>query len=215
MKRLLALAVLLSLSLVLTGCCTRQKMDEFSRFEGTANQPSEWCSISIFSGFGTVEEPERWTAAYSPVSVSEYGELLCGHKEQEEYASCVNQIWAHYRETQRRDPEPGESTSGPFAVMIWNQLFLGSYWSDPFSASFQITGKRSGQVCRGSYSALRGDTRAVFDVDCDNGKHGKADIVLDRTGRNGIGRMYMDDGTRGDIVFGHANLDSALRVVGS
>lgn len=213
MKRLLVLAVLISLAL--TGCCTRQSMDEFSRFEGTANKPSDLCAISIFSGFGSVEEPLRWTAAYSPVGVSEYGELLCGHVDQEEYSSCVNRIWDHYRESQRRTPEPGESTSGPFAVVVWNEIFLGSYWSDPFSASFQVTSEHSGQVCRGSYSALRGDTRAVFDVNCDNGNHGKADIVLDRSGRNGIGRVYMDDGAVGNIVFGHATVGGALKVAGS
>ena len=211
MKRLLVLAVLISLAL--TGCCTRQEMDDFSRFEGVANKPSEFCGI--FSGFGTIEQPERWTAAYSPVGVSAYGQLLCGHVDQEEYATCVNRIWAFYRESMRRNPEPGESTSGPFAVVVWDELFLGSYWSDPFSASFQVSSEQSGLTCRGSYSALRGDTKAVFDVNCDNGEHGHADIVLDRSGRNGIGGVYMDDGTVGNIVFGHSTVGGALKIAGS
>ena len=208
MNKLLGIAVLVSLTL--TGCCTRERLDDFSRFEGTGNRPSGFCGI--FSGFGTMDQPERLTAAYSPVSVSEYGALLCGHLEPEDYASCVNQIWEHYRETDRAGPAPGDSTSGPFAVVVWDEVFLGSYWSDLFSASFSVSNDRLS--CRGSYSALRGDTETVFDVTCDNGKHGKAAIVRDRSGGNGIGRVRMDDGAVGKVVFGHATVGGALKPVG-
>jgi hypothetical protein len=174
--------------------------------EGAETQPRGLCGI--FSGWGSTAEPERWTAVYTPVGVTEYGDLLCGHLEPEDYASCVNRIWEHYRESARKRPERGDSTSGPFAVVVWDEVFLGHYWSDPFSAAFQVSNDRL--VCRGAYSILHGAQEPVFDVSCDNGKHGKADIVLDRTGRNGIGRVYMDDGTVGKVVFGQATVGGAL-----
>jgi hypothetical protein len=43
---------------------------------------------------------------------------------------------------------------------------------------------------------------------------GRAEIVRDRSGRNGIGGLYMDDGETGRIVFGHATV-SALQDTGS
>jgi hypothetical protein len=97
--------------------------------------------------------------------------------------------------------------------VVWDEVFLGSYWSDPFSASFRVSNDRL--TCRGSYSALFGDHEPIFDVTCDNGKHGKADIVLDRSGRNGIGRVYMDDGVVGKVVFGHATVGGAIQTGGS
>ena len=91
MKSIVALPVLAGL--IATGCCTRQPLDDWTRFEGTANEPSGLCGI--FSGWGTMDEPDRWQALYSPVGASEYGELLCGHLELEDRASCVNRVWDH------------------------------------------------------------------------------------------------------------------------
>ena len=204
------LAIAASAGLLLSGCCTRPATDDFSRFDGTGPQHSGMCGI--FSGFGTTDAPERWTAVYSPAGVSEYGDLLCGHLEPEEYATCVNDIWDHYRRSERRTPEPGESTSGPFAVVVWGEVFLGSYRSDPFSAGFRVSNDRLS--CRGADNAFLGSANAVFDVYCDNGKRGKADIVLDRDGRNGIGQVIMDDGTVGKVVFGHATVGGALATMG-
>lgn len=197
-------------SLLLTGCCTRQPLNDFTRFEGSDYRPSGFCGI--FSGYGTMDQPDRLSAAYTPVGVSEYGDLLCGHVEPEEYASCVNQIWDHYRETDQKTFENQSSTSGPFAVVVWGEIFLGSYWSDAFSASFQVSNDR--MSCRGSYNAFFGATEPVFDVSCDNGKRGKARIVRDREGRNGIGRVVMNDGTVGKIVFGYATVGGALKTSG-
>ena len=204
MTRLLLIALLASLAI--SGCCTRQQIDDWTRFEQTADKSSGFCGI--FSGWGTKNEPERWTAVYSPVGVGEYGELLCGHVEPEEYATCVNRIWAFWREAQREPRRSGQSLAGPFAVVVWDEVFLGSYRSDLFSASFRVSNDRLS--CTGSYSALYGKQRPIFDVNCDNGSHGEADIVLDRTGRNGIGRVYMDDGSEGKIVFGHETVGGAL-----
>jgi hypothetical protein len=208
MNRLIAVTLLGGLALA--GCCMPPKMDAFSRMDETESRPWGYCGI--FSGYGTTEEPERLSAVYTPISVSEYGDLLCGHLAPEDYASCVNRIWDHYRQANREPSEPGDSSSGPFAVVVWGEVFLGSYWSDPFSASFSVSNGRL--ACRGSYNAFFGDKEAVFDVLCDNGKHGKAQMVRDRSGRNGIGRVYMDDGIVGKVVFGHATVGGALETSG-
>jgi hypothetical protein len=204
------LALALAAGLGLAGCCTRKPATDFNRFDGTANQPSGLCGI--FSGFGTTEEPERWGAVYSPVTVKEYGELLCGRLDPVDYATCVNRIWDHYRQAQRQPDVPGESTSGPIAVVVGPELLLGTYSSQPFAASFRVNNERI--ACQGSYNAFEGDTRSQFHVRCDNGGRGWAEIVRDRHGRDGIGGLYMDDGTLGMIVFGHHTLGAAIKEMG-
>lgn len=209
MKRWLAVSVLTSM--VLAGCCTRKPMDQFSSIDGTT-PGTPWGICGIFSGWGTTEEPDRWRAVYSPVSPSEYGELLCGHLDPGYYATCVNEIWSHYRESTRPARQKGSASSGPFAVILGPNVMLGSYRSDAFSGSFRVSdGSLS---CRGTYNAFLGAKDAIFDVYCDNGKSGWADFVRDRSGRNGIGRVYLDDGSVGKIVFGYATVGGALKTMG-
>ena len=192
------LPLLLIASLTAAGCCTRLEQDEFSRLTGTDRQTSDLCGI--FSGWGTLEEPERFQAVYTPVTPVEIGERICRGVDLEDYASCINQTVEHYREVSRGISAAATSNTGPFAMQLNGRLYLGTYDSDPFSAYFRVSDGTD--ACRGSYSALAGATEARFDVLCDDGRRGWADIVLDRKGRNGIGGVYMDDGTQGDIVFG-------------
>lgn len=203
MKTMLPLVLIASLSTA--GCCTRLEPDEFARLTGTDRETNGLCGI--FSGWGTLEEPDRFQAVYTPVSPAEIGERLCRGVELEDYASCINQTVDYYREASREPPPRGAATAGPFAMELNGRLYLGTYDSDPFSAYFRVADGTS--VCRGAYNALAGDTEAVFEVRCDDGRRGTADIVLDRKGRNGIGGVVMDDGTRGDIVFGHG----AVRII--
>jgi hypothetical protein len=200
------LALLLVAGIGLSGCCSRRPATEFNRFDGTANQISGFCGI--FAGFGTTAEPERWGAVYSPITVEEYGEFLCGRLEPEDYATCVNHTWDHYRQAQRQPDEPGASTSGPFAVVVGQELLLGSYNSQPFAAHFRVSNERLS--CQGGYDALVGDTQAIFKVLCNNGLRGWAQIVRDRNGRDGIGGIYLEDGTVGKIVFGSDTLGARI-----
>lgn len=197
--------LILMASLTATGCCTRMEPDEFSRLAGTDRETSDLCGI--FSGWGTLDEPERFQAVYTPVTPAEIGERLCRGVELEDYASCINQTVDHYREVSRG--AAGTSNTGPFAMQLNGRLYLGTYDSDPFSAYFRVSD--GPDACRGSYSALAGATEARFDVVCDDGRRGWADIVLDRKGRNGIGGVYMDDGSRGDIVFGEGAVPPAAQ----
>jgi hypothetical protein len=199
------LPLVLTASLTTAGCCTQIEPDDFARLAGTDRDTNGLCGI--FAGWGTLDEPERFQAVYTPVTPAEIGERLCRGVELEDYASCINQTVDYYREVSRERLPRGAATAGPFAMRLDGRLYLGTYDSDPFSAYFRVADDSN--TCRGSYSALAGATDAIFDVRCDDGRRGTADIVLDREGRNGIGGVFMDDGTRGDIVFGHG----AVRII--
>lgn len=200
------LPLMLTAALASAGCCTRMEPDEFSRIVGMEEQNNGLCGI--FSGWGTTDTPERYQAVYTPVTASEIAARVCRGVEIEDYASCVNQTVEHYRQASGEPVRRGDSTAGPFAMTLDGRLYLGSYDSDPFSAYFHVAS--GSDACRGSYNAITGSTEARFDVICDDGRRGRADIVLDRQGRNGIGGVVMDDGTAGEIVFGHAAVGAGL-----
>jgi hypothetical protein len=190
-------AVLLT-SLVLAGCCTSIYPPSSARIDG-----QEWGDTSlcgILSGWGTTVQPYRSEALYTPVTAAEYTRYVCGHIDIEDFATCANRVGRFYRESLDDPIQPGQSTSGPFAVLFDDDLLIGSYRSDPFSASFRVSSESSS--CQGSYNAVAGDTDAVFDVWCDSGAKGAARMVRDRYGRDGVGEVTMDDGTKGKIVFG-------------
>lgn len=195
-----ALTVLTALSLLLSGCCSQLKNTSTAGEEDKEwGTDLYWCGI--FSGYGTAEQPERSQALYTPVTGKEYAQLLCEDAEIEDYASCMNQIRDFHRRSAGRSSGDGSSTSGPFAMRVGGEVYVGSYWGTPFNSSFRVASDR-GQVCKGGYNAFYGSTEAVFDVVCDNGMRGKADIVSDRDGRNGIGYVAMNDGTKGQIAYG-------------
>jgi len=192
-----AVASLIVASLSLAGCCTSLGPEQ-GRIDG-----QEWGDTSvcgIFSGWGVREMPERSEALYTPVTLAEYTGYLCGRIDIEDFATCGNRVERFYRETVERRKQPGDSQSGPFAFRLGDALYTGSYRSDILSASFRVSSDSNS--CTGSYNALFGDTEPVYKVRCDNGETGKARIVLDRWGRDGIGFVMMDDGTEGTIIFG-------------
>jgi hypothetical protein len=185
-------------SLMLAGCCTSTYPPRTGR-----NEMQGWGDTSvcgIFAGWGTREEPQRSEAVYTPVTLNEYSEYVCSLVDIEDYATCANRLEEYYRESFDSETPPGNSTSGPFAVLLENEMYVGSYRSDPFSGSFRVSNGTSG--CKGSYNALYGDKTAVFKVWCDNGERGTARMVRDRYGRDGIGIITMDDGAQGKIIFG-------------
>ncbi len=151
--------------------------------------------------------PNHQGGISTTVSPEDYGRRLCEHLDPEDYPSCLSQV-LDYFERPRPDTLPaGHSTSGPFAVMMGGEVYMGDYDSTPFQADFRVSNGRTS--CRGSYNAFGGSVDAVFDVYCDDGRSGWADIILARDGRNGIGKLALDDGTRGKIVFGYTALGRA------
>lgn len=192
------LPAILSTSLALAGCCTSVYPPETSRVDG-----QEWGDTSVcgmFSGWGTTRWPDRAEALYTPVTAAEYTRYLCGHIDIRNYATCANRVDEFYRDSVNDPISPGSSTSGPFAVLLQDDLMIGSYRSDPFSASFRVSSDSN--ACQGSYNAIYGDSDRVFKVWCDNGETGSARMVRDRYGRDGIGVVTLDDGVEGRLVFG-------------
>jgi hypothetical protein len=195
----ISLPLVAALGLLLGGCCTKLQTADSAADDREWGSDLHWCGI--FSGYGTAEQPYRSRALYTPVTGKEYAQILCEDADVEDYATCMNQIRDFQHSTTRRTGGEGSSTSGPFAMRLGGDIYVGSYWATPFESVFRVSDER-GRSCRGSYSAFFGSTDAVYEVVCDNGRRGKADTVSDRGGRNGIGYITMDDGTEGRIVYG-------------
>lgn len=146
-------------------------------------------------GIATTIEPE------------EYGRRLCAYVELEAFPSCLSQVMDYFERPRPDDAPLGHSTSGPFAVMLEGNVYMGEYSSTPFTARFRVS--NGSESCRGDYDAFAGSRDAVFDVYCNDGRAGWADLIRAADGRNGIGRLMLDDGAQGDIVFGYTALGQA------
>lgn len=193
-----AIPVVAALSLLLGGCCTQLRNAQLDNEDREWGSDLYWCGI--FSGFGTAAQPDRSRALYTPVTPREYAELLCENVDLGGYASCMNQIRDYQESSRNRRGGEGSSTTGPFAMQVGGEVYLGSYWATPFESVFRVSNGR-GQSCRGQYSAFFGSTDKVYAVVCDSGARGEARIVSDRHGRNGIGFVTVEQ-TEGRIVYG-------------
>lgn len=160
--------------------------------------------IAALTAIGCGSSPARrdYNLVYTYIDPLEYARILCSGIEMVDRHTCLTSVMQHYEEVSERDPTPDEVLNGPFVVLLRDEVYQGSYVSQPFAAAFTVS--NGANVCRGRYNAFAGDTRAVFQVFCDDGARGTANIMLDQAGRNGIGELELDDGSRGDIVFGYA-----------
>ncbi|MBK5963098.1 hypothetical protein CCR95_03075 [Thiocystis minor] len=163
--------------------------------------------LSILCGGCGLFPPSHLGGIATTVTPEDYGQRLCGHLDLEDYPSCLSQVLDSFEQPRANTLPPGHSTSGPFAVMMEKDVYLGHYQSDISQASFRVSNGRNG--CRGSYNAFAGSPDAIYDVYCDDGRSGWADIIRDSDGRNGIGKLALDDGTQGEIVFGYVPLGQA------
>jgi hypothetical protein len=141
------------------------------------------------------------------VSPMDYGEQLCADLPLESYPSCVSQVLDYFEQPHANEIPRGHSTSGPFALMLGGELYMGTYNSNPFKSRFRVASEN--KFCRGSFNAFAGSREALYDVYCSDGRAGWADIILDQTGRNGIGQLSLNDGTKGKIIFGYLPLGQA------
>lgn len=168
-------------------------------------------SVSILLGGCGAFPPSHQGGISATVTPEDYGHRLCGHLALEDYPSCLSQVLDYVQSANQssgaKTLPAGYSTSGPFAVVMGQELYLGNYRSDLFQAEFRVSNGRHG--CRGSYNAFANSVDAIFDVYCDDGRKGWADIILAHDGRNGIGKLALDDGTLGEIVFGYTALGQA------
>ncbi|AUB83919.1 hypothetical protein [Candidatus Thiodictyon syntrophicum] len=141
------------------------------------------------------------------VSPDDYAERLCAHVDLESYPSCVSHVLDYFEEPKAEDIPVTEVTSGPFAVAMDNQLYLGTYQGGLFRSNFRVTSGH--KACRGAYSAYTGSRDAIYDVYCNDGRAGWAATIRDQSGSNGIGQLTLSDGTKGEIIFGYAALGRA------
>jgi hypothetical protein len=145
---------------------------------------------------------------FTDVQPIEYARILCRGIPMEDRHTCMTSVIQHHHIASRRDADEQDVAEGPFVVVLEEDVYRGSYVSQPLAAAFTVSNGYN--ICRGRYSALAGDTEAIFRVRCDDGSRGDANIILDRSGRNGIGKLQLTDGTRGDIVFGRAAVGGAF-----
>jgi hypothetical protein len=156
-------------------------------------------------GCGTLL-PGHFGGIATAVSPEDYAERLCGYLDLEDYPSCVGHV-LDYFEQPIAQQTPAEAAAGPFAVAMDGGLYMGSYSSTLFDGTFRVSNGANG--CRGSFNVLSGSRDALYDVYCDDGRSGWADLILSQDGRNGIGQLALSDGAKGQIVFGYAPLDQA------
>ncbi|WP_462322606.1 hypothetical protein [Halochromatium sp.] len=152
--------------------------------------------------------PVDLNLVFVEVAPLDYARILCQLEPMAERHTCMTSVVGHYREHRNLEISPTEAVDGPFVAFIDKQLYRGRYVSNPFAAAFSVSNGRT--ICRGRYNAFAGDSRPVFRFRCNDGREGRAQIVLDQTGRNGIGKLWMASGSTGDIVFGYAAVGGAF-----
>lgn len=160
-------------------------------------------TLAALLGGCAIVPPNHLGGIATSVTPMDYARRLCGHLDLQSYATCLNEVLDGINQRGNRLP-PGYSTYGPFAVIMDGDVYIGDYRSWPFAAEFRVSNGRKG--CRGSYNAFTGSADAIFDVYCDDGRSGWADMIRAADGRNGIGKIGLDDGTAGEIVFGYLPL---------
>ena len=164
-------------------------------------------ALSGLLGGCVILPPNHLGGISTTVTPNDNGHRLCKHLDLEDYSGCLSQV-LEYFEQPRADTIPvGHSTSGPIVLMMNEQVYRGHYDSSLFTASFRVS--NGSTTCSGAYGALAGSADAQFDVYCSDGRSGWADLILAHDGRNGIGRVALDDGSQGEIVFGYTPLGQA------
>jgi hypothetical protein len=156
---------------------------------------------SGLAGCGGNQGQRDYNLLFTNIEPIEYARILCRGIEMQDQHTCMTSVIKHYYDTRYDDFTPSQVTGGPFVIVLDDDLFRGTYVSQPFAAAF--TASNGYNICRGRYNAFAGDTKAQFAVRCDDGSTGTAKLILDTDGRNGIGKLDFYDGRRGEIVFGY------------
>lgn len=157
---------------------------------------------------GCQPPPGHFMPFAAPVSPDEYGRRLCRHLELEDYSTCLNEVLDYFERPTPNDlPYGRHSTAGPIALVLERRVYLGRYEGSPLVTRFRVT--HGDQYCQGGYDAFAGATDAILAVRCSDGRRGRADMAASIDGRNGLGRLELEDGTQADIVFGYKALGQA------
>jgi hypothetical protein len=163
------------------------------------------CSVGLLTVLMTAcggnKAQRNYNLLFTDVEPIEYARILCRGVDMGDEHTCMTSVIQHWHDTRYDEPDPSQVTGGPFVIVTDEDLYRGTYVSQPFASAFTVSNGHN--ICRGRYDAFGGDTKADFDVRCDDGSTGVANIILDVDGRNGLGEMDFYDGRRGGIVFGH------------
>ncbi|NBC12099.1 MAG: hypothetical protein GVY09_01910 [Gammaproteobacteria bacterium] len=157
--------------------------------------------LGLTAGCSSNQTQVDYDLLFTKVEPIDYARILCRGIEMRDQHTCMTSVLQHHRDMRYNEPSPSAVTGGPFVIVLDDDLYRGTYVSNPFVSAFTVS--NGANICRGRYNAFGGDTRAEFAVRCDDGSTGLANIILDVDGRNGIGKMDFTDGRRGEIVFGH------------
>jgi hypothetical protein len=157
--------------------------------------------LGALAGCGGTGGEHNYDLLFTNIEPLEYARTLCHGIPMQDQHTCMTSVLRHYRDSRWDEPEPSEVTGGPFVLVFADDIYRGTYVSNPFISAFTVS--NGAELCRGRYDAFAGDTRADFRVHCDDGSTGLANIILDMDGRNGVGVLDLNDGRRGRIVFGH------------
>lgn len=177
----------------------------FSRFSLLFLLSLSVLSFALVLGGCAAAPPGQRGSLVQSITPDEYGERLCRHLDLEEYSACLSEVLEYFETHQSNTLADGRnSTSGPIALILERQVYLGQYAISPLAARFRVT--RGQQWCEGSYNAMTGSADAIHRVVCSDGRRGQAELTSDLDGRNGIGELILDDGTRADLVFGYRAL---------
>ncbi len=144
-----------------------------------------------------------------PLSPEVFGDRLCRHLELKDYSGCMSEVMDYF-ETPIPDDVPygRNSNAGPIALILGQEVYLGRYDASPFITSLWVS--RAEKYCQGSYNAFAGSTQAILEVQCSDGRRGRADLGSALDGRSGIGVLEFADGTRGEFVYGYQPLGQAI-----
>lgn len=157
--------------------------------------------LGLTAGCSSNQKQVDYDLLFTDVEPIDYARILCRGIEMQDQHTCMTSVIQHYRDMRDYEPTPSEVNAGPFVIVLDDDLYRGTYVSNPFVSAFTVS--NGGNLCRGRYNAFGGDSRAEFAVRCEDGSTGMANIILDVDGRNGIGKMDFTDGRRGEIAFGH------------
>ncbi|MBV5311506.1 hypothetical protein [Chromatium okenii] len=154
---------------------------------------------------GCVNQPERIdyrrvTRAVAPI---EYAQIQCNNIPITERHTCLTAVIEHYEDVHQRQSISSTPMNKPFVLVFDDGTeYRGRYLSNAFAAYFKVDHNK--KQCIGQYNAFAGDNSSIFRIQCNNGITGHADIILDYSGKNGIGEFQMSNNKRGRIVFGEA-----------
>lgn len=165
----------------------------------------EFLLISGLMISGCANQPERidYRRVTRVIAPIEYAQIQCSSIPIIERHTCLTAVIEHYENVHQQQSTSPTPMNKPFLLVFDDGAeYRGRYLSNAFAAYFKVDHQK--KQCIGQYNAFAGDASSIFRIHCNNGITGHADIILDHSGKNGIGEFQMSNNKHGHIVFGEA-----------